>query len=580
MGFDQRACVFLRAGAVMTCSVGVIIDAPAARAQVMFSNQAPAAGINIIHPGTMAGFPGNSMVAGGAVGDFNNDGWPDLFVVQTGTTDRLFINNTDGTFSDQSAAWGLTEAHWGMGASVGDFNRDGHLDVFVTSVGTLASGYAPGHHRLYKNNGDGTFTNVATAAGVDFVSPAMADGFGSSFGDYDCDGDLDLFVGGWVQNSEGCRLFQNNGDETFTDVTVAAGVFNINTHGFSPRFIDMNGDLWPELLLAGDFYTSKYYVNNTDGTFTDMTAASGAGLDSNGMGQACADFDNDGVMDWYVTSIHQEIAIGREGNKLYLNSGADFFTETAALAGVDDGGWGWGTVAADVNHDGLVDILEVNGFGSHLDFINERAKVFLNAGGGVFTEIAQQAGFEHTLSGRGLVSLDYDRDGDLDFVAFSWGGELQLWRNDNGASLGDWLIVEIDTGPASNLAPNGIGAKLTLTAAGVIHSRFVDSGCSYLSTSELIAHFGLGPAASIDELRFDFPDGSTVIKTNLAPNQRLVITYAGIGDINTDGVIASADAAMLLGTWGALGGVTDLNSDGFVGAADLAILLARWTLTP
>ena len=214
-----------------------------------FSDQTVASGLIASYsPGNVHGFHG-----GGAVGDFNRDTFPDVFYPAGGNSpDKLFINNGDGTFTDQAVAWGIDESHRSTAAAVGDYNRDGLLDIYVTSLGP-DTGNQTGYHKLYRNNGDDTFTDVAVAAGVNQSSATSADGWGAAWGDYDLDGDLDLAVAGWSTN-DGNRLFRNNNDGTFTDVTDSVGLASLaGTNGFAPRFVDMDGDRYPEIIWIGRF---------------------------------------------------------------------------------------------------------------------------------------------------------------------------------------------------------------------------------------------------------------------------------------------------------------------------------------
>ncbi len=532
------------------------------------------------HTALESGHPTKSMTAGGAVGDFNNDGWPDLFVIDGGgAPDRLFINNGDGTFTDEAASWGLTDTHYGSGAAVGDFNNDGHLDIYVTSFGLAGTGYNTGQHRLYRNSGAGSFTEVAFSAGVHESTSVTPDGFGAAFGDYDLDGDLDLFVCGWHEFSDGNRLFQNNGNETFSDVTVSAGVFDPDMHGFSPRFADMDGDCHPELLIAADYGTSHYYLNNADGTFTDITPASGTGLDTNGMGQCVGDFNRDGRLDWYVTSIfHDTMPNGLfTGNKLYYATADHLFDDVSVAMAVEDGGWGWGAEAVDVNNDGHVDIVETNGWDDQSDqWENERAKVFYNNAGTPYLDVALPCQLAHDLLGRGLVRLDYDKDGDQDIVIFSYSGELQLWRNDDGSTLGNSLTIHCDTSLNPALAPNGFGTRVEVTTVDGTQVVFIDGGGTYVSTSEISAHFGLGSAATVTELRVKWSDGSQSRRIGVGVNQTITLINAGPTDLNADGAINSNDLAQLLGFWGSGDPVADVDGDGTVTSADLAQLIGSW----
>ena len=356
-----------------------------------------------------------------AVGDFDRDGDQDVFILGGGQrTDKLLYNDGTGKFVRVKNS-GLEARHQGTGIAVGDFDSDGWLDLFVQSHGPASNPTLPGQHKLYRNNGDGTFSDVAGQAGVATTSPIMADGFGAAFGDYDLDGDLDLFAGSWRVRpvaSLGNRLFRNNGDGTFTDVTAVAGVGDPLMRSFSPCFADMDGDLWPELLVAADSKTSHYFVNDRDGTFTDLTKASGTGKDTAGMGAAVGDVNNDGLLDWYVTAIWEPLQpqLWWRGNKLYLNQGAHTYREVSRAANVHDGEWGWGTVLVDFDHDGRLDIAETNGWRADPQWEGTPARLWINQGndpGGVpsFVDVASAVGFHQTTQGRSLVNFDADGDG-------------------------------------------------------------------------------------------------------------------------------------------------------------------------
>lgn len=498
-------------------------DGSSGAAQLQFSNQTTAANIDLTH--TIALHrkdDGATMMGGAAAGDFNNDGRQDLFAIGGGLeADGLFINQGDGTFENRAETAGLAELHVGSGVAVGDYNSDGWLDIYVTSFGPL--GYlGPGQNRLYRNNGDLTFTNVAEEAGVNQTSPTMADGFGAAFGDYDLDGDLDLFVTGWRKDSQGNRLFQNNGDGTFDDVTSQAGIVDDGIRGFSPCFADMNGDRHPELLLVADFGTSRYFVNNGNGSFTEAGKQLGAGLEWSGMGSTVGDFNNDGRLDWYATAIFDNEFSGRgDGNKLYFNQGQTF-VEAAEKTGVNDGGWGWGAIAVDLNHDGLLDLVETNGWEDLPAYRNEPSKLWLNQGA-MFEEVAQATGFDHALDGRGLLNFDYDNDGDQDMVVTTLDESLFLYRNDLSGPSTNWLRVFLNTSAKPQLAPNGFGSRVRVTVGDQSYYRDIVGCDNYLSQSELSAHFGLGDAQRVDELRVEWPDGSVTTLTDIEGNQTLTI---------------------------------------------------------
>ncbi len=576
----------------------IALARPVAGAPPVFSNQTSAAGVSMVH--ATSGFAGFTYAGGGAVGDFNKDGWQDLFVCKGGNgnaIDRLFINNGDGTFTDQAAAWGLTLAHKGKAAAAGDYNDDGWLDLYVASAGPDGQAAQPGHNKLYRNNGDGSFTNVAAAAGVNFVNPVAQDSWAPAWGDYDLDGDLDLYVGGFLTSSPsnaGNRLFRNNGDGTFTDVTAANGLFSGvgNVASFSATFVDMDGDRHPELLVVGDFkgafsfIGSRYFRNNGNGTFSDVTTASHTGDEENGMGHSLGDLNNDGRLDWYVTSIHADPPSGWTGNKLYRNFGNHLYFEHGVLAGVADGGYGWGALAVDFNHDGSLDLSETNGDGTPGGlYENEQSYLWINDGGGFsFTEMAVACGLQHFGKGRAMLRLDYDDDGDQDVVIIANNEAMYLYRND--LDLGDpathWLRVFLDT-TGTSLAPDGFGAVVQTIAGGTTRTRWMDGGTSFVGTSELSAHFGLGAATVVDELKVTWPNGAILVMTNVAVDRTITVApHTCAGDTDTDGVVGVVDLLGLLGAWGPCAAMcppscpADFDDDCQVGVTDLLLALGAW----
>jgi len=504
---------------------------PAHAATVAFSDQTVSAGL-VFTPGSPSDMGSKEMFHGGSVGDFNRDGWPDLFLLGGGMiADALFINNGDGTFTDQAAAWGVDAVHRGRGTTVGDYNGDGWPDLYVTSGGDLLDVDRLGQHMLYENNGDGTFTERGAAAGVITTSSLYPTATGAAFGDYDLDGDLDLFVCGWEEMScylQPCdqnRLFRNDGDGTFSDVTSSAGIAN-NFDGFSPRFVDMNGDRYPELIVAADYRTSRYFINDGDGTFTNWTAQGGTGEDDNGMGTTIADFNRDGMPDWYVTSIWRDGTF-QDGNYLYVNHGGHSYSILPEASGARNGGWGWGTEAVDFDHDGWVDIIETNGWWETTEWLNETAYLFRNNGDTTFSEVQAGSGFTHSGQGRSLLTLDYDRDGDMDVVVTSFAEPLRLFRNDINGVDANWIQLRLDTGSDATKAPDGYGAKITATAAGVTQTFWLNGGSSYLGRSQPVAHFGLGTETTVD-IVIEWPDGTTTSMPSLAANQLLTANPGGV----------------------------------------------------
>jgi hypothetical protein len=512
-----------------------------------FSNQAAAAGVQFMHSNPTF-FTQADYTGGGAAGDFNRDGHMDIFAVSGGNGhDHLFINNGNGTFTDRAVEWGLGLVHLGKGASVADYNDDGWPDIYVTSAGPVGAS-AAGHHKLFRNNGNDTFTNVAATAGVNFTHPTQEGGFGAAFGDYDLDGDLDLFVAGFSNSSSNphSQLFRNDGDGTFTNVTTLINLWggtSMSVKAFAPRFADTNGDRYPELLLVGDFGTSRYFRNNANGTFTDVTVSMGAGKDENGMGGTLGDYDNDGHFDWYVASIYWP-QLNWTGNKLYWGSATGAWTVATNAAGCYDGGYGWGCVSVDFDHDGFVDIAETNGDNSTPMFVGEQAYLWMNDGDGTFTESALPYGLAHFGAGRGMFDLDYDGDGDQDLMIITNFGLSTLWRNDLSGTQIAWLRVLLDTTPNDDLAPDGYGSVLSATVGATTYYRHVYGGDNFQSSSELAAHFGLGAASSVDELRVEWSNGMVTVLNDVAVNQTLVVsppvddqwTRIGLGIGGTNGV--------------------------------------------
>lgn len=500
----------------------LLLSAGLASGQAQFTDVTVASGLL---GSTNSTVPSQGMHGGAAAGDFNGDGFPDLFVLGLGLRcDRLYINQGDGTFVDEAIAWNVGARHRGAGVSTGDFNNDGRLDIYVTSWGF--NGNLTGRHRLYRNDGN-RFTNIAASAGVNMTSPNLADGFGSAFGDYDLDGDLDLFVCGWKllpQPSFGNKLFRNEGNETFSEVTVAAGLDVDSLGGFSPTFVDMDGDRYPELLLVGDFRTSQYYINEGNGQFREATAQANTSQESNGMGSAIGDFNNDGLFDWYVTSVFIAPNSSVDGNKLYYNQGNNRYREAACSVGVDNGFWGWGAVAADFDNDGWLDIAETNGRASTV-FNNLPSRLFMNDGTGYgFTEQSGPAGLAGLdYNGLGLVQLDFDLDGDQDLLyTTAHLSELRLMRNDQTTG-NHWLRVALDTSATPGLAPNGFGTKVSVRTGTTWTHRVLDMGSGYLCTHEPVLHFGLGAAAVADEIIAYWPNGTQSRMTAVPCDQPVMV---------------------------------------------------------
>lgn len=501
-----------------------------------FSHQTSNAGLD----GTGSGF---FWINGAAVGDFNRDGFQDIFHASPGSGfNELFINNGDGTFTNQLASWGgVVASSLGYSASAADYNNDGYLDIYVSNY----SGNAQQADALFRNNGDNTLTDVTFAAGInapDFGNRVSS--WGSAWGDYDLDGDLDLAICNW-HNNYGNVLFMNNGDGTFTDVTISAGLSSLNgadrTEGFTVRFVDMNWDRYPEIMWIGDHRTGRYFINNNDGTFTESTESAGLNLRPSEMGMTVADYDLDGQWDMYVTYIGTGLT--------YLGSGANTFS--LATLGTSDHPyiWGWGAVSIDFDHDNRVDVVTTgmeNGSIVHgqTALQNQSTPTQLQ-----LSNVTSQLNITNDEDGRGLANFDYDNDGDQDLIVISV-GQVDLYRNDLTGPDTNWLRVFLDATGADDIPPDGIGSVIRVQFGGVERMGRIDGGNNFLSQSEMSAHFGLGAVAVVDELRVDWTNGATTILTNVAANQTLTIAACPpncsggvIGDVNCDAAVNGRDIA-------------------------------------
>ncbi|MFW6353916.1 MAG: CRTAC1 family protein [Verrucomicrobiota bacterium] len=525
-------------------------------AEARFVDATAEAGVSYLQMGTMEGAlpveqPTTHLQTGGAAAfDYDDDGWVDLFVTRMNAPDILFRNlgpDADGVvrFEDVSAAAGFTAVTNSNGVAAVDIDNDGDIDLYVSTL------YAR-RFLLYINNGDGTFTERASGRGAALTLDlseqpgARHHGFGVAAGDYDRDGWIDFHLTHWdVQYATGDSaalfpnahlqnvLLRNLGDNApgfFGNATEAAGVFlrGLRRHptaelytqyAFSSSFADMDDDGWPDLLVASDFTTSQLFWNNGDGTFTEGTEAAGVGLDENGMGLTIADYDGDGDLDWFVTSIRD--------NRLYRNLGNRQFEELGDALGLMNAGWGWGTAFFDYDNDRDLDLVMTNG---HEDLYGQfgvvrsidRSAFWRNEGDGTFTRVSEEVGIYDEAPGKGLLTFDYDNDGDLDvFIANAQTTPI-LYRND---TVNDhaWLRVKLE-GRRSN--PQGIGARLTLTTAPgetpLTHE--VIGGTTFLAQSELTAHFGLGPGVDgVEQLEVRWPSGLTQTLRALPAREEITV---------------------------------------------------------
>ena len=541
---------------------------------------------------TAEGYPDQHriMVGGLCVGDFNSDTYPDIFVPSLGRTpNKLFINNQDGTFTEQAEQWGVSSVHLGAGVAAADVNNDGHTDLYVVSYGPPGLFDAgPGMCVLYLNsgpdhNGNHTFTDIAVQAGVNSVL-SVEGGMTPAFGDVDLDGDLDLFVATWRFAPGGNRLFENQfmqtGKAEFIDVTTESmsppARFDI-TRGFTPHIVDITGDRYPEILLTADFSSSELYTNNGPDesgriSYRTTTTQSNISADHNGMGAAVADFDNDGLLDWFQTNIF----VAQEepfGNTLYMGQGTDengdpIFQDQAPQRAVQDIGWGWGVVAGDFDNDTDPDLIATNGWPG---WPNEITRFWANNGIGNFLDRSSQAGLLFNVNGRGLVSLDHDKDGDLDLVFVDNQGPLRFYRNEMSVNEGfsNYLRVRLDTSTHPCLAPDGMGAKVYATTSGLTRLHAVHNNASYLSQSELTTHIGLAFFEQVDELRIEWADGSTTTLNNIPANQEITVNAYHPADVTQDAHLDFLDANAFIHAYYAGGMLADFDKDGTIEDQDV-----------
>jgi enediyne biosynthesis protein E4 len=465
---------------------------------------------------------------GVAAGDYDGDGWPDLYVVAGDLgTNRLYRNRGDGTFEERGAAAGVAlEGELSSGPAFADLDGDGALDLFVGGV--VRSGA-----RLFRNRGDGTFEERTATAGVDLPYNTVS----AAFGDYDGDGRPDIAVSHWGAVATGRTveyLWRNLGDFTFAAATTAAGLSGfgllnceIDTEcdvTFTPSFADLDGDRHAELLFAADFGKGRLFRNRGDAAFERDTRSSLT--DENGMGSAVADYDGDGDLDWFVSSILDPNGVaegfwGITGNRLYRNRGDGSFEDATEAAGVRHGYWGWGSCFADFDDDGSLDLFHVNGFSlaNATEFFTDPSRLFVADGNGHFSERAAAVGLDDRGQGRGVVCFDYDRDGDIDLFVFNNGQPPRLYRNDNG-NRGHHLTVLL-----RGAAPNteALGARVFLTAGGRTQMRELQAGGNFVSQNPVAAHFGLGAVATVDQLRVVWPDGRETVLGPLAAGGEIVV---------------------------------------------------------
>ncbi|MGA8408290.1 MAG: CRTAC1 family protein [Candidatus Acidiferrales bacterium] len=506
--------------------------------------------------GAMATYVTEIMGGGCAFFDYDNDGWMDIFIlggrrlasVPPDAGNRLYKNNRNGAFTDVTAKAGLLDAGWAVGVCVGDYNNDGFEDLFVTYYG---------QNRLYRNNGDGTFSDVTAKAGL--LDPRTRFGSGCTFVDYNRDGLLDLFVANYADidvatapkpslempncNYEGVPvncgpsglplpshlLYRNNGDGTFTNVSKESGVGALRgSYGLTAAAFDADDDGWPDILLACDSTPSLLLMNNHDGTFREEglvrgVALSGEGKEVAGMGVGIGDYDLDGRLD-IVKTHFQKQATG-----LYHNLGKGEFADVTSQAGlaIERRFISWGTCLLDLDNDGFPDIFVVTGtVYPELEPVYPQYPrrgprlVFRNLGNGKFAELGEEAGpgvsARHV--SRGCAFGDFDNDGDVDVVVMNQNEPPSLLRND-APPENHWLKVRLE-GTKSNRS--GIGGRVLVRYGGKMQAQEVMSQSSYVSANDPRLHFGLGVEKSAD-IEVRWPLGNTDTFKNVPANQLATI---------------------------------------------------------
>jgi hypothetical protein len=511
------------------------------------------------------------MGCGAAFFDYDHDGWIDIFLVNGTSFDPrlrdskpcsyLFHNNRDGTFTDVTKKAGLTHSGWGQGCCVGDYDNDGFDDLFVSYFG---------RNVLYHNNGDGTFTDVTLKAGV--AGSGTAWGAGCCFLDYDRDGHLDLFVASYVNfdparaprpgDSAYCRyndfpvpcgplgyaggtnvLYRNRGDGTFVDVSERAGIVNprgpssmvfvsanwhpVGSYGMGAAAADFNNDGWPDIYVACDTAPSLLYQNNRDGTFREVAVPAGCAFDEHGialagMGVGVGDYDGDGLFDIARTNFSEQVTT------LYRNYGDAF--EDASIRtglGVNRKYVGFGVDFFDADNDGWQDLFIANGHvysqlatrKIHLTYRQPRL-LYRNLRNGRFEDVSAKSGAvgDDNL-GRGCAFGDFDNDGDVDIIINNLDGPPTLLRNDGG-NRRNWLSIRC-IGTRSNRS--GIGARVKVMSGSRTQIDEVMSGSSYYSQNDLRLHFGLGSATMAELIEISWPSGAKEVLRDVAANQFLVI---------------------------------------------------------
>jgi enediyne biosynthesis protein E4 len=545
--FLSRVALALGVSLAAAFTVAVV-----AAQQIQFRDIATQAGIHFTHNNGAFGkkYLPETMGPGCAFIDYDNDGWPDIALINgenwpghpgATSTAKLYHNNHDGTFSDVTAKAGLAVPMFGLGVAVGDYDNDGFDDLFITALG---------QSHLFHNNGNGTFTDVTKSAGLwgpnEFSTSA-------AWVDYDRDGKLDLVVANYVQWSlpgdlfctldgthksyctpesykgSSARLWHNLGNGKFEDATQKTHFFDSTSKSLGVAILDYDNDGWPDIVLANDTQPNKLYLNKHDGTFEEKAVPAGIafsedGVARAGMGVDAADYDRSGRASLIITNFANQMLslYHNEGNGLFVDEAPSSEVGRATLVTL-----GFGCFFFDYDNDGWPDIFVSDGhIEDQIEKVQKRVSyaepphVFRNLGGGKFVEATQSLGtaLASPKVGRGAAYADIDNDGALDVLMTTNGGRAYLFHNEGVTNHS--LRIKL-VGTKSNR--DGIGTVITVISSGEKQSKMVRSGSSYLSQSELVATFGLGQKTKADSIEIQWPSGNTDKLTNVNAGQTVTV---------------------------------------------------------